>query len=109
MPDEGKLVAPRDGHRRPSGAGMAATLAGAQTDEVKEKPRLIKYESYWTFPPAHWGDVDKDNATSNQKVPLRLRSPTAPSSATATTRTWCAPGKPSPTATGGWPTHLPAC
>jgi hypothetical protein len=48
--------------------GMAATLAGAQTDEVKEKPRLIKYESYWTFPPAHWGDVDKDNATSNQKA-----------------------------------------
>jgi hypothetical protein len=24
--------------------------------------------AYWTFPPAHWGDVGKDNATSNQKV-----------------------------------------
>jgi hypothetical protein len=48
--------------------GMTATLAGAQTDEVKEKPRLYRFESYWTFPPAHWGDVDKDNATSNQKV-----------------------------------------
>jgi hypothetical protein len=48
--------------------GMAATLAGAQTDAVKEKPRLYRYESYWTFPPAHWGDVDTDNATSNQKA-----------------------------------------
>ena len=48
--------------------GMTATLAGAQTDAVKEKPRLYRYESYWTFPTAHWGDVDKDNATSNQKA-----------------------------------------
>jgi hypothetical protein len=48
--------------------GMTATSAGAQTDAVKEKPLLIRYEAYWTFPPAHWGDVDKDNATSNQKV-----------------------------------------
>ncbi len=48
--------------------GMTATLAGAQTVEVKEKPRLYRYESYWTFPRAHWGDVDKDNATDNQKI-----------------------------------------
>jgi hypothetical protein len=54
--------------------GMTATLAGAQTDAVpeaaapKEKPRLYRYESYWAFPPAHWGDVDKDNATGSQKV-----------------------------------------
>ena len=48
--------------------GMTATLAGAQTDEVKEKPRLYKYVSYWTFPRAHWGDVDKDNATGDQKI-----------------------------------------
>jgi hypothetical protein len=57
--------------------GMTATLAGAQTDEafaipkaelLKEKPGLYRYESYWAFPPAHWGDVDKDNATGNQKV-----------------------------------------
>ena len=48
--------------------GMTATLAGAQTDAVKEKPPLYTYESYWAFPPAHWGDVDKENATSNQKV-----------------------------------------
>lgn len=48
--------------------GMTATSASAQTDTVKEKPPLVRYESYWTIPPAHWGDVDKDNATLNQKV-----------------------------------------
>ena len=54
--------------------GMTATLAGAQTDAVpeaaipKEKPSLYRYESSWAFLPAHWGDVDKDNATGNQKV-----------------------------------------
>ena len=48
--------------------GMTATLADAQTDEVKEKPRLYRYESYWAFPPAQWGDVDKNNATGKQKV-----------------------------------------
>ena len=49
--------------------GMSATLAGEQTVEVKEKPPLYRYVSYWTFPRAHWGDVDKDNATGNQKIP----------------------------------------
>ena len=48
--------------------GMSATLTGAQTNEVKEKPRLFRYESYWTFPRAHWGEVDKNNATANQKI-----------------------------------------
>jgi hypothetical protein len=54
--------------------GMSETLADAQTAEVpeaavpKEKPRLYRYESYWTIPPAHWGDIDKDNAASNQKA-----------------------------------------
>jgi hypothetical protein len=48
--------------------GMTATLAGAQTDAVKEKPRLYSYDSYWVSPRAHWGDVDKDNATGNQKI-----------------------------------------
>lgn len=47
--------------------GMTATVAGAQTVEVKEKPRLYRYESYWLLPPVHGGDVDRDNATSNQK------------------------------------------
>jgi len=48
--------------------GVAATLAGAQTVEVKEKPPLYRYVSYWTFPRAHWADVDKNNATGNQKI-----------------------------------------
>lgn len=45
--------------------GMTATSAGAQTDAVKEKPLLTRYESYWTFPPAHWSDIDKDNSRSH--------------------------------------------
>jgi len=48
--------------------GMTATLAVAQTDEVREKPPLYRYVSYWTFPRAHWADVDKHNATGNLKV-----------------------------------------
>jgi hypothetical protein len=47
---------------------MTATLAGEQTVEVKEKLPLYRYVSYWTFPRAHWADVDKDNATGNQKI-----------------------------------------
>lgn len=48
--------------------GMTATLAGTQTDAVKEKPRLYRYDSYWVFPRAHWGDVDDDNAAGSQKI-----------------------------------------
>jgi hypothetical protein len=48
--------------------GMTARLAGAQTVEVKEKPPLYRYVSYWTFPQAHWAGVDKDNATGNRKI-----------------------------------------
>src|ERR1700733_12091551 len=47
---------------------MTATLAGAQTVEVKEKPRLYRYDSYWVFPRTHWGDVNKENAAVNQKI-----------------------------------------
>ena len=48
--------------------GMTATLAGAQTVEMKEKAPLYRYVSYWTFPRAHRSDVDKDNTTGNQKI-----------------------------------------
>ena len=48
--------------------GMTATLAGAQTVDMKEKPPLYRYVSYWTFPRTHWPDVDKDIVTRNQKV-----------------------------------------
>ena len=47
---------------------MTATLAGAKTVEAKEKLPLYRYVSYCTFPRAHWADVDKDNATGNQKI-----------------------------------------
>jgi len=45
-----------------------AVPASAQTAEVKEKPRMYTYQSYWVFPRAKWADVDKDNASSNQKI-----------------------------------------
>jgi hypothetical protein len=44
--------------------GMSATLAGAQTVEVKEKRPLYRHVSYWTFPRAHCAYVDKENAES---------------------------------------------
>jgi hypothetical protein len=47
---------------------MSATRAGTQTDGVKEKPWMYKYVSYWAFPRDRWGDVDKDNATGNQRI-----------------------------------------
>src|ERR1700692_2189562 len=48
--------------------GMTATPAGAQTGEVKEKPRLYRYDSYWVFSRGHWVDVNKENAAGNQKI-----------------------------------------
>jgi hypothetical protein len=48
--------------------GAVAVPGSAQTAEVKEKPRLYTYESNWVIPRARWGDVDKDNASANQKI-----------------------------------------
>jgi hypothetical protein len=48
--------------------GMTATLAGVQTDEVKEKPPLYRYVSNWAFPPPHSADPDKDGSAGNQKI-----------------------------------------
>ncbi|HEY6428955.1 MAG TPA: hypothetical protein VIX84_17160 [Acidimicrobiales bacterium] len=50
---------------------MSNLAAVAQTNTIKpayEKLRLYRYDSYWVFPRAHWGDVDKDNAAGNQKI-----------------------------------------
>lgn len=47
---------------------MTATLASAQTLDVKEKPPLYRYQSYSTFPGTHWADADKKHATDNQKI-----------------------------------------
>ena len=47
---------------------MSAMVGGGQTGAVKERPLLYKYVSYWTFPRSRWGDVDKENTTSNQVI-----------------------------------------
>ena len=46
--------------------GALAAPASAQTSEVKEKPAMYTYESWWVIPRAHWGDVAKENASSNK-------------------------------------------
>lgn len=46
--------------------GALAAPASAQTSEVKEKPAMYTYESWWVIPRARWGDVAKDNASSNK-------------------------------------------
>jgi hypothetical protein len=48
--------------------GTATTPARAQTAEVKEKPRMYTYQSWWVIPRARWGEVDKENAGGNQKI-----------------------------------------
>jgi len=51
--------------------GMTATLAGAQTDAVKEKPRPYRDDSYWVFPRAHWGDVTKTTPRVTRRSSLQ--------------------------------------
>ncbi|HEX5258940.1 MAG TPA: hypothetical protein VFW35_09190 [Sphingomicrobium sp.] len=47
---------------------MSTARAGAQAVEVKEKPPLYRYVSYWAFPRARWAELDKDGATGNRKI-----------------------------------------
>jgi len=58
--------------------GMTATLA-AHRRRSEGKAAAVQVRVVLDVPRAHWADVDKDNATGNQKI-LHLRSPTAPSS-----------------------------
>ncbi len=51
-----------------AGLGAASAPATAQTAEVKEKPRMYTYESFWVIPRARWGEMEKDNAAANQKI-----------------------------------------
>lgn len=53
---------------------LATTTAGAQTSEVKEKPRMYTYVSNWAIPRAKWGDMEKDNATSAKMLDHDLAS-----------------------------------
>ena len=48
--------------------GITATPAGAQTDQIKEKPPLYRYVSYWTLPQARWADPDKEGGAGSQKI-----------------------------------------
>lgn len=48
-------------------AGVWAAPAGAQTVEVKEKPRMYTYVSIWNIPRARWADMEKQ-ATANAKI-----------------------------------------
>ena len=42
--------------------GVWAAPAGAQTGEVKEKPRMYTYVSNWAVPRARWADMEKQSA-----------------------------------------------
>jgi hypothetical protein len=46
---------------------MFAVCGWAQTQEVKEKPRMYSYVAFWTVPRAQWADFAKQNA-SEEKV-----------------------------------------
>jgi hypothetical protein len=48
-------------------AGIWAAPAGAQTAEVKEKPRMYTYVSNWAIPRVHWADMEKQSGT-NAKI-----------------------------------------
>lgn len=47
---------------------LAAQASGAETVAVKEKPPLFRCVSYWAFPRANWAEVERDDATTNQKI-----------------------------------------
>lgn len=47
---------------------LGTPAAPAQAAETKDKPRMYTYESSWVIPRARWGDMDKENAASNQKI-----------------------------------------
>ena len=44
-----------------------ALPAGAQMSEVKEKPAMYSYVSFWNIPRAQWGEMAKANA-ADQKI-----------------------------------------
>jgi hypothetical protein len=48
------------------------TSSQAQTAEVKEKPPMYMYESFWAYPRANWGDVDKEYAATDKVMQKAL-------------------------------------
>ena len=84
--------------------GMTATLAGAKTVEVKERPPAVQVcIRARASPRARWDSISEENATGPPKDPGRpALHPSDPSSAAATMRrTRCTiRWKASPTTTG---------
>jgi hypothetical protein len=48
--------------------------ARAQMSEVKEKPPMYSYVSFWTIPRAQWGDMQKANASDQNIMDKALSS-----------------------------------
>ena len=46
---------------------VASATASAQSPEVREKPAMYTYESFWTIPRAQWGEMAK-GAPSSQAI-----------------------------------------
>ena len=57
-------------------AGAWIVPAGAQTAEVKEKPRMYTYVSNWAIPRAQWAEMDKGRATTAKIFEKALSSGT---------------------------------
>ncbi len=53
-----------------------AVPAGAQTSEVKEKPPMYSYVSFWSIPRAQWPDMAKANAADQPILDKALASGT---------------------------------
>lgn len=53
---------------------LAASSAGAQSSEMKEKPPLYTYVSNWTIPRARWAEMAKDTSNTNKVLEQDLGS-----------------------------------
>ena len=57
-------------------AMVFAAPASAQTNEVKEKPRMYTYIANWNIPRAQWGDMEKSNAADQKMLEKAMSSGT---------------------------------
>lgn len=48
--------------------GVCAASAGAQTVEVKEKPKLYTYFASWAIPRSHWAEMEKPNPAQEKSM-----------------------------------------
>jgi hypothetical protein len=47
---------------------ISSVCGWAQTQEVKEKPRMYTYVAFWTIPRAQWADFVKQNASEEKMM-----------------------------------------